>query len=314
MDGTKTDGRILAILRSGEAAQSAVDPDAVVFAASVSELIYHAEEGVPAWTLVLDCPSGDELYVYGRHVEENHALERIWLFTGGRFLSFPSEAEAANTLFGAFGSADGLPDILKRNLRYSGGKTAFDAKGLFSPQLFRLVREALFHFVDGADDSAMVSKFGLYRLKYDYSPDNACRAVRLQCSCQGDRYEISLSVNLDEGGMRGKRVMLNYSCGGSHYADAECYVVKEGRRQPSIALAFDLAHRLSGSENMEERGMDRGVGVPVAQHGKRRTAAEAAVAEVTSVFEDDEESRRQVLRRQGRKGTKPGTRRDGKPS
>lgn len=262
MTSPNTDSRILTILRSGEAARRAVDPDCVLASSFVSELSFRMEGEAPTWMAVMNCPSGDQLLVAGSFFGEGVIVENALLQCEGRHISLP--VKAASRLFEAFGTLSDLPDALKRNLSFMGEHKALDGDNPFGMEIYGLVRSALFHSVDGAEEKKLCGRFDSIKISYQYSSDRVCYGAKLSCVCFGGSYDVVLSVNLDVYGMKGKRVFLNYVFEGGRTIDADCYVVNDGKKKPSIALAFDLAEKLS-DRHVRERHKKKDMGRPVAR-------------------------------------------------
>lgn len=241
-----TDGRILSILRSGEAARRAVDPDALSGRLRVAELEMDFRQGGLSWKLWLVTPSGDKLSVGVVHDDDGDFVSRAAFISGDEVANLP--VKRSKTLVEALGNLSELPERLKPALTFTGPENAFDGDAEdFSPQeVYVLAKNALFHGVEGADEKALCDRFGSVRIRYDHTPEGMCFGAHLVGFFNEVSFRIVVSVDMEVYGMKGKGVRLSYAFGMGHYMDADCFYVKEGRKKPSILLAFDLASKLGG--------------------------------------------------------------------
>lgn len=264
MADINTDGRILSILRSGEAARQAVDPDELVHSGRVSEVSLRLEDGSPAWSVIIVCTSGDSILLKGIFGEKGIVIRHAWLCSLGESIELP--VKQAGTLVEAFGNLSELPDPLKKNLAFVGQRKAATDVSYFSASLYYLTRNALFHRVIGGGDASFVDRFSVVRIRYDYTSEGVCFSARLSTVFRSSQYTITVSACIDVYAIKNKRVSLEYCFGQGRSIDAECYVADGNCKRPSVNLAFDIAGRLSGvyvQQRTEKKDIGRPVGKKV---------------------------------------------------
>ena len=248
-----TDGRILTILRSGEAARRTIDPDALTAHLRVSELELSAGNDGMSAKMLLVLSAGDRLSLGFTQDDEGVFVDRASFISGEDIYNLP--VKRSKTLVEALGNLSELPERLKPVLTFTGKENAFagDTSSFAGKDIYALAKNALFHGVEGADDKTLCEKFGGIRIRYDHTPEGMCFGAHISSVFKEISFRIVVSVDMEVYGMKGKGVMLSYAFGMGHFMDADCFFVKEGRKKPSILLAFDLAAKLGGIYTKEKR-------------------------------------------------------------
>lgn len=267
MGQLNTDTRILAVLQSGESMRKAVDPDGLTRCGHVSDMMVSmVDDGGLVWTLQVVFPGSESLLLGGRFDADIPLVTRAQFCFGEETADIP--VKPLFRLLDALGNLSCIPQRAKALLVFT-GERAPEKPGLaVGGVMYALLHDALFFGVEGADRPEYAGAFREICVSYVCSPDGICySAVVAARNCAVDRV-IRLSVNVDVYGLKGKSVMLEYNCGLGRMMSADCFVVRESRKRPSLVLAYDLAGRLGGLY-AKERKKIKTMGKPLAQKGSR---------------------------------------------
>lgn len=243
MSAPNTDYRILAVLRSGDMIRGAVDPDGLLCDTRIAQLSLAARDGGFLWSLLLNCTSGDSVILSGG-AAETFVINEIVLRSGKDEQKI--HVETAGTLSVALGSLSGLPDDMKRNLAFSGQAGHVVSPCVSGGSLFGLLHEALMNGVEGAENKSLTGKFNKICVSFDNSAGGICFSARISSAMPVLGGRIVVGVDVDVYGLKGKRVIFSYSFGMGRTMEADCFVVEQFRRRPSLKLALDLAGNLDG--------------------------------------------------------------------
>ena len=257
-----TDERILNIIRSGEAARAAVDPDGLLSSGRISELYINEQKNSYSWTLVVDWQAPLRLYISGSFLEEGIQLSSITMYFSGEKTCLPVKGE--NSLLQSLGDLSGLPDALKDNLSFLGQKNAAEDNFAFSKSLYGLIKGALMYGVEGVEDQGFVSRFRSVCVSFNNLANGRSYGAVARCFNRSQGIKVTVEANIDVYGIRGKRVLLEYDFGMGHVMESDCFVVDGRKKVPSILLAKDLLGQLSNMYTAE-RNADKSLGQPKAE-------------------------------------------------
>lgn len=248
-DNNISDMRLLLILKGGEALKSFFDPEGLLSGGYVCEYIHGSpkEDGSVFWSAKISFDSGDVLGLGGTFLKKGDSTISNIRYTQSDGKRTNLSIKPQKSLLLALGDLSGLPVSIKRNLSPMGPKKAYpcDSPWKFDDDLFAFEEDALFWGVDGGKKEEELRKgFSITRVSYIPSSDGF--PYKADISAIKEVYSGKMTVNcsVDIYGLANKSVVLERKLDSDSVVSCECFLLRDGRKTPSIKVALKLLKKL----------------------------------------------------------------------
>lgn len=241
-DIENTDGRLIAILESGEALKRCIDPEAILDKFCVTGLSCIPSE--KSWILRLEHMQTTGLRIRGSLMKENiPVIARIehTLLTGGwKAIAIKHDSTVTRSI----GSLSQLPQSLKKAM--TAGITKKSKKGLpfDMGSLSETALDALLFGVETRDGFKAREEFGTYKFRFTNDYEGQPTEVDFASIMNVEKGTITIRAEANIFGLKNKRIILNKHMGLQHFVDVYCTLREDDIIRPSLKTAILLSKRL----------------------------------------------------------------------
>jgi len=265
MQTSGSDDRLLCILQGSERFRRHLDGSGLTRLCSAVRLSLQSQPaGGDVWTLVLAGPSGCRLRLRGRLSQSDVTVITDAMFIDGELrMSLP--VVFSESLSEAFGPLAQLPSDVLLNLSPPAASADGEGGAFSLSALRRFCMEALLHGLDSAHGLPLAG-FGSLVLDVEFSDEDSGVPVSVTLTARREKAPAleRLTAVTDIYGISGKHVWFDTVLSGGGNVSCDCFIVRDGYRIPSLAVAARVARALAsdGGGEADERTVALHRGVP----------------------------------------------------